>query len=90
MRPTVPQTVVFKYQKESREDAAAFGRAAAAESRSRAVHALKLTGSERPSERRVRLCPSKAERCPGDTGAPTGAGPLIAQVLIGGSKIVRT
>jgi len=32
-----------------------------------------LARSERPSERQVRLCPSKAERCTGDVGAPQGA-----------------
>jgi len=47
--------------------------AAAAKSRSKAAHAFKLARSERPSERQVRLCPSKAERCTRDTAAPQGA-----------------
>jgi len=42
-------------------DAAAFGWAAAAKSRSKAAHALKLARSERPSERQRRPCPSKAD-----------------------------
>jgi len=39
----------------------------------RAAHALKLPRSERPSERQRRPCPSKADWCTGDVGAPTGA-----------------
>jgi len=42
-------------------DAAAFGWVAAAKSRSKAAHALKLARSERPSERQRRPCPSKAD-----------------------------
>jgi len=42
----------------------------------RAEHALKLARSERPSERQARLCPSKAERCSGDTGAAQAAVPI--------------
>jgi len=42
-------------------DAAAFGWAAAAKSRSKAAHALRLARSERPSERQRRPCPSKAD-----------------------------
>jgi len=34
---------------------------AAAKSRSKAAHALKLARSERPSERQRRPCPSKAD-----------------------------
>jgi hypothetical protein len=40
-------------------DAAAFGWAAAAKSRSKAAHALKLARSERPSERQRRPCPKQ-------------------------------
>jgi len=40
----------------------------------RAAHAIKLARSPAPAGRQVRLCPSKAERCLGDVGAPTGAG----------------
>jgi len=47
-----------------------------AASRRRAEHALKLARSERPSERQVRLCPSKAERCTQDTGAAQAAVPI--------------
>jgi len=42
----------------------------------RAAHALTKARSERPSERQVRPRPTEAERCTGDVGAPTGAGPI--------------
>ena len=41
-----------------------------------AAHALAKARSERPSERQVRPAPTQAERCTGDVGAPTGAGPI--------------
>jgi len=53
-------------------DAAAFGWAAAAKSRSKAAHALNLARSERPSERQRRPCPSKADWCTGHNAAPQG------------------
>jgi len=63
-------------------DAAAFGWAAAAKSRSKADHALKLARSERPSERQKRPCPSKADWCTGHNAAPQGAVNYL--------KIIRT
>jgi len=63
-------------------DAAACGWAAAAASRSKAVHAIKLASSERPSERQRRPCPSKADWCTGHKAAPQGAVNYL--------KIIRT
>jgi len=63
-------------------DAAAFGWAAAATSRSKAEHALKLERSERPSERQRRPCPSKADWCTGNTGARSARGTLTKIEII--------
>jgi len=56
------------------KDGAACGWAAAAASRSKAGHGLKLARSERPSERPARLLPTEAVRNTGHNAAAQAAG----------------